>query len=162
MTMKIKLFYRSFVKNMRLKWKKISTHREASIGLIKHVSPTIMLQTAIRSRIELVLCSTSFTEEDTKHLVTSTGRKKCKSIKELDSNEITTTESDGDCEYTPIYLPAFDLSTKEIITATGKEENLPQHSRSSAIPTIHHSSNVSYTRIQQTTTFFLETVTITL
>ena len=87
--MDIKSFYRLFVgtKVEHI----LNTHRETSIGFIKYVSPTITLQTAIRSCIQLVLFSISFTEEDTKYLVTSTGGKKHKTSNELDSNEIFTT-----------------------------------------------------------------------
>ena len=89
MTMDIKSFYRLFVGT---KVEQIlNTHRETSIGYIKYVNLTITLQTAIRSCIELVLFSISFTEEDIKHLVTSTGGKKHKTSNELDSNETFTT-----------------------------------------------------------------------
>ena len=124
---------------MWLKWNKLSTHTEVSIGFIKCVSPTITLQTSIRSRIELVLCSISFTGEDTKHLVTSTVGKKHKITNEIYSNETSTTESDNDCEFAPIYLPAFDLSTKKIHYGNEKKEHTLQHSRSSVIPTIQYS-----------------------
>ena len=56
--------------NMWLKGKKFLTHKEGSIGFIKYVSPTITLQTAIRSRIELVICSMQLMEEDTTRLIT--------------------------------------------------------------------------------------------
>ena len=53
--------------NMWLKWNKFSTHREASIGFIKFVNPNLTLQTAVRSRIELALCSMPLTSEETKN-----------------------------------------------------------------------------------------------
>ena len=105
---------------MWLKWKKMSTHREASIGFIKYESPTIMLQTVIRSRIELALYSMPFTEEDIKHLVTVIRGEKRKTTNELDSNETSITEPNGDCEYAPIHLPIFNLSTKNIHYGNGK------------------------------------------
>ena len=89
MTMDIKSFYQLFVgtKVEHI----LNTHRETSIGCIKYVSPTITLQTAIRSCIELALFSISFTEEDIKYLVTFMGGKKPKATNELDSNETSTT-----------------------------------------------------------------------
>lgn len=61
----------------------------------------------------MVLLSMPFIEEDIKHLVTSTGGKKRKAIDEADSNEKFTTEPKSECEYAPIQLPAFDVSTKK-------------------------------------------------
>ena len=62
-----------------------------------------------------------FTEEDIKHLVTSMEGKKRKATNETDSNGTSTTESTDECEYEPIQLPVFDLSTtKKLITATVK------------------------------------------
>ena len=84
------------------KWNTISTHRETLIGFIKYVSPFITLQTAIRSRIELALCSMSFSEEEIKHFSTSTGEKKRKTTNDITSEEKSTNKSNEEFEYTPI------------------------------------------------------------
>ena len=95
--------------NMWLKWNKLSTHREASIGFIKYVNTSITLQVSIRSRIELALCGMSLTEEDMKIIAPLTEGKKRKAPTDIHSEE-----------FEPIQLSAFDLSTKKIGFGNGK------------------------------------------
>ena len=105
---------------MWLKWNKFSTYRETSIGFIKFVNPNITLQTAVRSRIELALCSMTLTSEETKKNSRSTDRKKRKAMTELESEDIPTNQFQDGSECEPIQLPAFDISMKRVGYGNGK------------------------------------------
>ena len=100
--------------NMCLKRNIFYTHRETSIGFIKYISPSITRQAVIRSWIELVLYSMSFPEEEINHFITSTGGKKRKASNDIISMDKSTNESNKEYEYTPIQLPAYNLSTNKI------------------------------------------------
>ena len=90
--------------NMWLKWNKFSTHREASISLIKFVNPNLTLQTVVRSRIELALCSMPLTSEETKNFSRSNDGKKRKATNEVDFEDIPTNKFQDDSECEPIQL----------------------------------------------------------
>ena len=106
--------------NMWLKWNKFSTHSEVSIGFIKFVNPNITLQTAVRSIIELTLCSMTITSEETKNFSRSTDGKKRKATTELEFEDIPTNQFQDGSECEPIQLPAFDISMKRVGYGNGK------------------------------------------
>ena len=105
---------------MGLKWNNLSTHREVSIGFIKFVNPNLTLQTVVRSRIELALCSMPLTSEKTKTFSRSNDGKKRKATNEVDFEDIPTNLFQDDSECEPIKLLAFDISMKRVGYGNGR------------------------------------------
>ena len=83
------------------------------VGFIKFVNPSITFQTAVRSRIELALCSILLTPEEKKPFSRSNDEKKKKATTELYFDEIPTNQHQVSSECEPNYLPAFDISIEK-------------------------------------------------
>ena len=83
------------------------------MAFIKFINPVVTLQTSLRSRVELALCSVKLTPNKTKKFtVTNTNKKRKATIEDVNDTNNGINDELGD--YATIQLPTFDISSKKV------------------------------------------------